>query len=248
MNLIKTESFEIAIYSQGDSGAKKVALVLPGKLDTKDYFHMVSHVNYLASLGFFALSFDPPGTWESPGEIALYNVTNYIKAINEIINYYGNKQTFLVGHSRGGSMAMLAGCNNPYVSSFASIMSFSYKKNYKDEEEEDWKKNGYVTSMRDLPPGGGEKIKKFNLPFSFLEDQKQYDIYELIKKSSKPKLFVLGKQDDLVPPQTVREAYSVASDPKELYEIDSGHDYRRDLVFIEEINRVIGNFLKKFNI
>ena len=69
MNLIKTESFQLATYSQGDSESKKLALVLPGKLDTKDYSHMKSHVKYLAIMGYFALSFDPPGTWESKGDI-----------------------------------------------------------------------------------------------------------------------------------------------------------------------------------
>lgn len=62
MNLIKTENFQLAIYSQGNSNSSKLALVLPGKLDTKDYANMRGHVNYLANLGYFALSFDPPGT------------------------------------------------------------------------------------------------------------------------------------------------------------------------------------------
>ena len=91
MHVIQTDSFEIAVYSKGDINSKKFALVLPGKLDTKDYFHMKSHVDYLAHLGFFALSFDPPGTWDSPGDIRLYTMTNYLKAIHELIAYFGNR-------------------------------------------------------------------------------------------------------------------------------------------------------------
>ncbi|MEK7160261.1 MAG: alpha/beta hydrolase [Patescibacteria group bacterium] len=246
MNLIKTESFQLATYSQGDSESKKLALVLPGKLDTKDYFHMKSHVKYLAIMGYFALSFDPPGTWESKGDIKLYNVTNYIKAINELIKYYGNKPTFVMGHSRGGSMAILAGTTNPNITSFASIMSHLYHKGYRNGAGEEWKKKGYIVSTRDLPPGGGPKEKRFELPYSFFEDQIRYDMTESLKKSTKPKLFIYGKRDVLVPPQAVKDAYSLASQPKELYELDSEHDYRYNPKSIEEVNNVLGDFLQKY--
>ena len=58
MNLLKTESFELACNIQGSETAGELALVLPGRLDTKDYPHMKSHVEYLASRGYLALSFD----------------------------------------------------------------------------------------------------------------------------------------------------------------------------------------------
>lgn len=100
--LIKTESFNLAVYQKGSPDSKKLALVLPGRLDTKDYPHMRSHVDFLASKGYLALSFDPPGSWESEGDISLYLTTNYLKAVKELINHFGNKPTLLIGHSRGG--------------------------------------------------------------------------------------------------------------------------------------------------
>ena len=66
MNIIKTKTFELAAYTKGDQNSPKLALVLPGRLDTKDYIHNTSLVDYLSRRGYFALSFDPPGTWESP--------------------------------------------------------------------------------------------------------------------------------------------------------------------------------------
>src|SRR3990167_11532189 len=172
--MIKTNSFTLATYQKGNPDSKKLALVLPGKLDTKDYAHMRSHVDFLSNLGFLALSFDPPGTWESPGDISLYTTTNYLKAIDELIEYFGNKPTFLVGHSRGGSMAMLAGMRNPHVFAFGAAMSYVYDKNYKSQaSDEEWKKKGYWESARDLPPGGGPKTKIFRLPYTFQKDQEK---------------------------------------------------------------------------
>src|SRR3990167_9150866 len=118
--MIKTNSFTLATYQKGNPDSKKLALVLPGKLDTKDYAHMRSHVDFLANLGFFALSFDPPGTWESPGDISLYTTTNYLKAIDELIKHFGNKPTFIMGHSRGASISMMGASRNSKIMAYAA--------------------------------------------------------------------------------------------------------------------------------
>src|SRR3989344_7326448 len=113
--MIKTSSFELAEYQQGDTNSSKLALVLPGKLDTKDYPHMRSHVDFLAGKGYLAVSFDPPGTWESPGDISLYTMTNYLRSVNELIEHFGNKPTFVMGHSLDGALAMEASFRNEVV-------------------------------------------------------------------------------------------------------------------------------------
>jgi hypothetical protein len=216
---------------------------LPGKLDTKDYAHMRSHVDYLATQGFLALSFDPPGTWESPGDISLYTMTNYLKAVDEIIVFFGNKPTFVMGHSRGGTVAQIAGAKNPNIYAFAAIMSGLSKGWYLEEDTKGWKEDGFRVSKRDLPPDGGLPEKEFRLPYSHYEDQTQYDLTEEIIHCKKPKLFILGKKDSLILPEDVRSTFNLVSEPKQLYELDSDHDYRHHPKLIEEVNEVIGKFL-----
>jgi len=123
VSLIKTKSFQLATYEKGDADASELALLLPGRMDTKDYSHMHSHVNYLSKRGFYAVSFDPPGTWGSAGDISLYTMTNYLKAVDELIQHFDNKQTLIMGHSRGGSMAMLSGSRNKYIASIIAVFS-----------------------------------------------------------------------------------------------------------------------------
>jgi len=208
---------------------------------------MTSHVDYLAGLGYFALSFDPPGTWESPGDIKSYTMTNYLKAVDELIEYYGNKQTFVMGHSRGASMAILAGLTNPHIASFASVFSSFTEDGYKvDSDIAKWKEQGYLLKKRDLPPGGGPSVKEFKLPYGFYEDQLKYNVAKDLKHSDKPKLFMLGKRDALAIPEIVRQLYSITSEPKELYELDSDHNYRLHIELIEEVNKVIEGFLRKY--
>lgn len=236
MEVLKTPSFEWAIYKQGDENAEKLALCLPGRLDTKDYVHMQSHVDFLAGLGYLALSFDPPGTWESAGDISLYTTQNYLKAIKEVIAHYANRPTVVMGHSRGGSMAMLAGIHIPEVTHFVSVMSH-YGPSAKPEGS-----NGVRISYRDLPPGTEETKgkKQFALPMSYFDDSTEYSGLEACTKQ---KLFFLGKDDDLVLPEDVRESYDLAAEPKKLIELDSDHDYRYRPEIIGEVEREVAEFL-----
>lgn len=248
MEQIKTKSFRLAIYSKGSPKSPKLALVLPGKLDTKDYSHMQGHTEYLANKGYFALSFDPPGTWESPGDIKLYTMTNYLKAVDEVIKYYGNKPTFIMGHSRGATIATIAGVRSKHTFAFAAVMSSFSKGSFQEESDKEWKKKGFAISRRDLPPGGGEKIIEFKLPYSFFEDQKKYDLTEDISSSTKPKLFILGKHDDLIPPDTIKETFRLFAEPKEIYELDSDHDYRHYPHLIKRVNEIVGKFLEVYDL
>lgn len=240
MERIQTKSFNLAVYPKGDENSKRLILVLPGKLDTKDYPHMKSHVDFLAEQEFFALSFDPPGTWESPGDIKLYTMTNYLKAIGELIEHFGNKPTLLLGHSRGGSMAMLGAITNPYVTHFIAVMSRAGES----ASKKPMKPGDTNISYRDIP-GNPKGKKKFELPFSYYEDSARYNILDGLKKCAKPKLFILGIRDITVKPEEVREAYEVAAEPKEFHEIDSDHDYRWHPPLIKEVNQIVGDFIRR---
>ena len=245
MKFIETPSFKLATIIEGDEGANKLAFVLPGRLDTKDYVHMISHVRYLARLGYLALSFDPPGSWESSGTIADYTMSNYLKAINELIEHFGNRPTVAVGHSRGGSMAMLAAITNPNISHLITVFSRPGPSNIGLEEA---RQQGVQVDFRDLPPGDvrtKEQIK-FELPYGYFEDAAQYDMREGLSKCHIPKLFFVGLHDDDVKPHLAREAYTVSADPKVLHELDSIHDYRLHPDIIDQVNKVMGDFLQTY--
>ena len=243
MEIIKTKSFELATISQGNQDVEKVVLLLPGQLDTKDYAHMVSHLDYLAKKGYFALSFDPPGTWESPGDIKLYTITNYLKAIHELIEYLGNKPTILMGHSRGGSMAMLAGPQNKYVTHMIAIMSNITPSKLPNGYSKEKVKDGKKISYRDLPPNDTQNKKRFDLPLYYFEDAQKHDILAGLKDCSKPKLFFYGLKDELVNIDDARGRYKAIAQPKTMHELNTEHDYRLHQDMIDEVNNVTDKFL-----
>ncbi len=242
METLKTKSFELAVYQRGEPSCPKLAIIIPGRLDTKDYFHNTTLVDSLSELGYFALSFDPPGTWESPGDISLYTTSNCIRAVQELVELFGNKPTVLAGHSRGGTIAMLAGPLIPPVSHIIPI--FSYYGAPSDPTGERIV-NGAVMSYRDLPPGTKKtkEQKEFALPLNYFEDGKQYDALPTLRSYTKPKLFFYGKQDVMNDPEDVKKAFEGSAEPKEIYSVDSEHDYRRHPEVVREINQKIAEFL-----
>ena len=240
--ILKTPSFELAVYVKGDPKSTKLAIIIPGRLDSKDYVNNISHVNHLADQGYLALSFDPPGTWESPGSIEIYNTTNYLKAINELITYFGDKPTLLIGHSRGGTVAMLAGIDNPNVTGFIAIMSYYGAPSEPSEES---KKQGWQDENRDFPPGETKSkvMKHYKLPMSYFEDGAHYDALEGLKGCKKPKLFFYGILDSINDTEDVKKMYDAASKPKAIYAVNTEHDYRYHPEIIKEINKAINTFL-----
>jgi pimeloyl-ACP methyl ester carboxylesterase len=166
MSFITTKSYKLAVYEKKGRNPTKCAIVLPGRLETKDYVHIRSHVDLLATLGYDAVAFDPPGSWGSPGGIEAYTVTNYLTAVNEVIEYYSNKPTLLVGHSLGGSIAILGTASNPHVTAFIALMSLSGGPKVHDTE---WETAGSIAFYRDLPPGDHHtpEQKRYDLPIAF---------------------------------------------------------------------------------
>lgn len=238
-----TPNFSLATYEKGNENSQKLALVLPGLLDTKDYPHMRAHVNFLASKGFYAVSFDPPGTWESGETIHEYTMTNYLAAVDILIARHDNKSTLLVGHSLGGIIAALAAARNPSVSSFVSVMSPAALVAVSRRLTE-WRQDGTRPSDRDLP-ADPTTTKHFELPFSFAEDAQQYNSLEVLKNLTKPKLFIAGKTDLKITPAMVRVTFDAAADPKRLVQIEGDHDYRRSPMLISKVNELLGKFLKE---
>lgn len=147
----------------------------------------------------------------------------------------------LIGHSRGGSIAMLAAVSNPHVEGFVAIMS-SAAPAMVDEE---WKEQGFHTSYRDLPPGdkpNPEQIR-FDLPYYYYE----HNLLEDLSTCHKPKLFILGKHDHPDVNEDVLQAFGTSAEPKKLFELDSGHGYRYYPQAIEEVNTQLGIFIDEFN-
>lgn len=234
----------LATFTRGEANAQKLALVLPGYMDTKDYPHIRSHVELLASLGYLAIAFDPPGTWESGDDLGKFTISAYIQTVNKLIEQNGNLPTTLIGHSVGGYVACLAAAKNPQIATIAAIMApHGYLHLPADAARLDrWRTTGTRQSDRSLP-GNLEESRRFDVPYSFAEDALMYESLSGLCKLEIPKLFISGLQDTVVPEQLVLEAFEAAAEPKTYRSVAAEHDYRYHPDQIALVNDALTAFL-----
>lgn len=243
--LITIKSFDLAINIQGDENSSELALLLPGRLDSKDYANFDSHLEYLAGRGYLAVSLDPPGTWESPGGMELYTTANYIKAVNELIEYFGNRPTLLFGHSKGGTIAILMAEENPNIIGIIVAMPNLSTPVPPNPESI---KNGFKISYRDMPPGTHKtkEQKEFYLPVAYFNEGEKYNPTVSIRNLTKPKMILFGSKDALFDPAVVEKKCQEFPEPKMIKKLDSPHSYRRCPEIIVEVNELIGQFIDKY--
>lgn len=243
MKIVKTNNFDIALNEYGDPISDKLAILMPGRLDTKDYINFVSHAEFLAKNGFFVASIDPPYTWDSPGDISNYNTTNYVKAVHELIEYFGNKKTLLLGHSRGGAVAMIAS-NNLNVE---AVVLINAAYGYPTPPDPNKLIDGKLPEHRDLPPGDKrtEEKRTLMLPLNYFEDGNKHDPAKALREFKGAKLLIHANKDEFTDFKEVKEIYRDLHEPKMLLEIDCLHDYRLFPDAIDATNKAIKEFLTR---
>lgn len=243
MEIIKTESFEVAANKAGNNNAERLAILMPGRLDTKDYINFKVHSDLLTELGFLVVAIDPPGTWESPGNLEDYTTSMYVRCVNELIEHFGNRPTLLLGHSRGGATAMIASAN-PHVSGLILINAA-----YGNPSPPDMSKlvDGKLPEHRDLPPGGKrtEEQVDFMLPMNYFDDGATHNPEASLLAFNGSKLLIHATEDEFKAIGDVKQLYEKLEHPKSFLEIDCRHDYRLYPDVMRKVNERIKEFLSK---
>ena len=246
MKIIETKSFKIASNISGDPSASRLALLLPGRLDTKDYANFVSHSEYLEKLGYLVVAIDPPGTWESPGNLEDYTTSLYIQTVNELIEFFGNRPTLLLGHSRGGATSILSS-GNPAVCALVLVNSAYGNPSPPDLEILE---NGKLPEFRDIPPGNvrtKEQIR-YDMSMKYFEDGPKHNPIQALNSFKGPKLIIHASEDEFKTIEKVKEIYENASKPKSFLEINCKHDYRLYPEVIELVESTLGKFIEENNL
>jgi len=228
---------------------KKLAIILPGFLDSKDYPHLVDLDNEFKKLGFSTVRLNPTGTWGDEQNITKYSISQYLEDIDEVINQSGKQDRIvLAGHSLGGTVAILYAASHENISTVIAIMSpATYLRDENWQKIVKWQKDGFKISVRDLP-GDKNVMKKFILPYDFIEDSKKYDVIKEILKFTGNMLLIAGEQDDCVTFDQIQEIYDHANQPKSLKLIRNiGHDYRHNKNEIKIVNKEVVDFIKSIS-
>lgn len=229
----------------------KAVTVMPGFLDTKDYFHLLEIQRFLLESGYLAISFDPTGIWDSEGGNERHSISQHLIDLERVIDWIKNnfsevKEISIGGYSLGGFVAMLYSIKNPHqISKVFTIMSPPHfpGSNLMKSKVVKWKALGIKHSTRIAAHDGSDV--EFHLPYAFVEDSLQYQNprYSEIKI---PKLFIAGQEDEHNTPKMIKEIYDSSVEPKQ-YDVIKGaiHDYRTQPSKVMAINKLVLEFLNK---
>ena len=235
---------EIAVSIHESRGSKKLFVLLPGFLDSKDYAGLVGLANDLQGVGWTVIRVDSFGTWKSKGAIGDYSTTRRLQDVDLVIDFakkvYGTEQIFVGGHSMGGRVAMLYAGRHLGVAAVIVIMSGALSS-----MAVRWEKGKAKSSSRDLPENP-KLSREFVVPYSFAEDALQYNAIEDIPRIKVPILFIAGEQDTLISPEKIKAGYLAANEPKKFVIIpDVGHDYRHEPAQIPLVSHEVLKFLRE---
>lgn len=243
-----------SVINYQDKRVDKLAVLCPGYLDSKDYSGLTDLANRLAKEGYTTVRFDPTGVWDSEGDISQYTTTQYLIDIKAVVDYMLKERHFkhilIGGHSRGGQMALLYAASDQRISVVLGIMpssSLSKKEERGDQRINDWKATGFSVSTRDLP-SKREVRRTFKVPITHLDDLRKYDVLKEVKKIRVPILLIAGELDVSCPPDTIKEIFDYANEPKKFLVIPKiGHNYRLNEKEVELVDKKILQLLKELD-
>jgi len=218
----------------------KVALLLPGYLDSPDYLHMKTFEKRLGELGYIVERLDPCHLWEI-GDVDNYSITNFINQIRERVEFYQSQnptEVVLIGHSMGGFTSIIAGSRIPKVTKIISLCPPPDR--YGSEKE--WKGTGFRHSERDLPENP-EKFRSFDVPYSFAKDGLQYSAKDEVRKINKPLMIFIALDDEVVPPELTEQIVANANNPHVVRQPNMGHDFRNSQEECDIVMTEIEKFL-----
>ncbi|MFA6072431.1 MAG: alpha/beta hydrolase, partial [Janthinobacterium sp.] len=145
----------------------KVALLLPGYLDSPDYLHLITFDKRLKELGYVVERLDLGNLWAT-GDASDYTVTHFIREIRTKVNFYQGQsvsEIVVIGHSRGAFTAIIAGSR---IKGIDKIVALCPPPDIKASVKK-WINKGNRVSKRDLPDNSDEN-REFSIPHRYVED------------------------------------------------------------------------------
>jgi len=179
---------------------RPVIIIVHGFASNKDRENFVKTANILSKANISSLRFDIWGHGESKGNFEDITITEAVDDILQAIKFLKNegyKKIGLEGSSFGGIASIMAASKTPdlFVLALKSPVSNYEEKELmtkSKQELDDWKGKGYKIYEN-------EEGKKFKLNYSFYEDFKNNNGYEVALSIKIPTIIVHGNADKTVP-------------------------------------------------
>jgi pimeloyl-ACP methyl ester carboxylesterase len=227
--------------------SETLAVLIPGFLDSRSWAGTRTLAVELQSSGRTAVSFDPRGTFRTPGDPEQIKpsvqVCDTISAIGMVRPH---RRTVLIGHSFGASIALLAAAEDPRVTEVVAIMPprcFVWPRDY-DAARDSWRR----TKIRrfDVVAPGSSVQWRFKVPHSVVDDAVERNLPATLRKLRHDQriLFIAGRDDTVIPAATVEELSIECHNARKTFVVlPVGHDYRDHPEQLRMVNAAVLHWL-----
>jgi uncharacterized protein len=246
-NLFTTANNKITVTIYGyENFAKNPCIIyVHGFKGFKDWGFVPYAGEYFAGKGYSVITFNfshngignDKNEFTEPDKFAENTFSLEVSELSEVIDAYlfgffgetENSRIGLMGHSRGGAIAILTAGRRTEITALAVWASISHLDRYTDRQKDEWRKNGFVEVVNSRT----NQVMKLNL--SVLEDveknmDKKLNIEKGVKKYNRPLLVIHGEQDLTVPVQEGKDIFNWANSKKSRLEIIPAAGHTFDIV------------------
>lgn len=229
------------LYSEDRNECKPVVLFVHGFKGFKDWGFFPPAAGFFAKNGFHAITFNFSHNGVSTGSLdfddlasfAENNLSLEVDELKEIATFIISSnfcnfsgQLFIIGHSRGGGVALLASPTIKELYAVAAWSSISFVDRYTDRQKKEWVERG---SLKFLNARTGQEM---SMNYSFLEDllankEAKLSIEKSIAQLEIPILAIHGEIDLTVPVKDSERIISFSKNRKsELFIVPkAGHTF-----------------------
>jgi putative redox protein len=206
-----------------DGEGKKGVVICSHFTGFKEVKHYYRLAKALAEESIAALRFDfSDCIGASGGSCEDMKLTHQVRDVFAAIDFMeeqGVKSIGVMGHSLGGTTAVVASANDTRVKALvpvAALAKLEWDTLFKSKVDE-WRSQGYIT----FPSWKRGEIK---IKYGFYKDLAKYDATQLIKAVKAPVRVIHPGEDELVPLRNAQGLYENANEPKDL-QIVEGADH-----------------------
>jgi dipeptidyl aminopeptidase/acylaminoacyl peptidase len=237
----KGNKIRVTVYGLENLNSAPCLIFVHGFKGFKDWGFGPYIGDYFAEKGFFVITFNFSHNGIGEGKTEFADLEKFaqntfsleVAELNEVINAYLNsffggrsdKGIGIMGHSRGGAIALLASQNRPEVKAVSVWSSVSKLDRYSERQKEEWRKKGVFNILNTRT----NQVMPLNL--TLLEDLESngsaLSIKNAVENLSKPLLIVHGENDLAVPFQEAEQLLEWTDKKNsELFKIDkAGHTF-----------------------
>lgn len=219
------EELQITLYGEKQIKVAPCVIFVHGFKGFKDWGFVPPTGEALAEAGYTALTFnfshngigDDPLEMSEEEKFGKNTFSREIRELNELIaafqsGFFGHDAAVrlgLLGHSRGGGIALLVGSKNSAVDAVVSWSAVRTFDRYDQKVKSKWRKRGFL-QIENKRTG-----QTFHLDERLLDDVEQniegsLNIEKAVRSLSKPLLIVHGEEDESVRVSEGRQLYEWA--------------------------------------